>query len=77
MKATLLLPAGITSEASIRYKDEAKMLETTEDVDKVYVEQILPLKMKWNLYSIKEFSFWGEILTMIKTVLAMFGKNYS
>ena len=33
--ATLLLPAGITSEASIRYKDEADLLDAAEDVDKV------------------------------------------
>ena len=37
MRATLLLPAGITSEASIRYKDEAKLLEVGDDVDLVYV----------------------------------------
>ena len=33
--ATLLLPAGITSEASIRYKDEAELLNGAEDVDKL------------------------------------------
>lgn len=27
MRATLLLPAGITSEASIQYKDEAELLD--------------------------------------------------
>ena len=47
--ATLLLPAGITSEASIRYKDEAKLLDAADDVDKVYVEEVLPGKMKYNL----------------------------
>ena len=47
--ATLLLPAGITSEATIRYKDEAKLLNAADEVDKVYVEQVLPEKMKWNL----------------------------
>lgn len=45
--ATLLLPAGITSEASIRYKDEAKLLDAADDVDKVYVEEVLPGKMKY------------------------------
>ena len=50
--ATLLLPAGITSEASIRYKDEAKLLDEADDVDKAYVENVLPDKMKYNLKSI-------------------------
>ena len=49
--ATLLLPAGITSEASIRYKDEYKLLSASEDVDKTYIEQVLPGKMVWNLNS--------------------------
>lgn len=74
--ATLLMPAGITSEASIRYKDEAKLLDGTEDVDKVYVEQVLPEKMKWNLNSIERFSFLREILTMFRTVFAVLGKDY-
>lgn len=42
--ATLLLPAGITSEASIRYKDEAELLDGAEDVDKVYIEEVLQEK---------------------------------
>ena len=68
MRATLLLPAGITSEASIRYKDEADLLDGAKDVDKVYVEQVLPEKMKWNLNSIKKFSPFLELEIMVKTI---------
>ena len=75
--ATLLLPAGITSESSIRYKDEAELLENAVDVDKVYIEEVLPGKMKFNLESIKDFSFIGEIKTMFRTVFAVLGKDYS
>lgn len=71
MRATLLLPAGITSEASIKYKDEAELLDAAEDVDEVYVKKVLPEKMKYNLNSIRNFSFLGEIVTMIKTVFAV------
>lgn len=74
--ATLLLPAGITSETSIRYKDEAKLLDGADDVDRVYIEEILPEKMKYNLESIKKFSFFGEIATMFRTVFAVIGKDY-
>lgn len=74
--ATLLMPAGITSEASIRYKDEEKLLDAAEDVDKVYMEQVLPAKMVWNLESVKRFRFLREILTMFRTVLAVLGKDY-
>jgi len=76
MMATLLLPAGITSEASIRYTDEDRLLDAAEDVDRVYIEEILPVKMKWNLESIERFKFLREILTMIRTVLAVLGKEY-
>jgi lipopolysaccharide/colanic/teichoic acid biosynthesis glycosyltransferase len=75
-RATLLMPAGITSEASIRYKDEDKLLGSADDVDKVYIEDILPAKMVWNLNSIARFSFLREILTMIRTVFAVLGKDY-
>ena len=74
--ATLLLPAGITSEASIRYKDEAELLDAASDVDKTYIEEVLPGKMKYNLDSIKNFSFFGDIATMFRTVLDVLGKDY-
>ena len=76
MMATLLLPAGVTSEASIRYKDEYKLLENAENVDDVYVNRILPEKMVWNLNSIERFSFARELLTMVRTVFAVLGKEY-
>lgn len=75
--ATLLLPAGITSEASIRYKDEAELLDAAKEVDKVYIEQVLPAKMEWNLEAIKKFGFFKEIATMFRTVLAVLGKDYA
>ena len=75
--ATLLLPAGVTSEASIRYKDEFKLLAEADDVDRVYMEQVLPAKMVWNLESIERFRFLREILTMIRTILAVAGKEYN
>jgi len=76
MKATLLLPAGVTSEASIRYKDEANLLDKADDVERIYIEKILPEKMKYNLDSIRQFGFWREIATMIRTVGAVLGKEY-
>lgn len=71
MYATLLLPAGVTSEASIEYKDEADLLDQADDVDSVYINAVLPEKMKYNLNSIKEFSFLKEIATMFRTVFAV------
>lgn len=75
--ATLLMPAGITSEASIRYKDEYSLLSVADDVDKVYIEQVLPAKMVWNLESVRRFRFLRDILTMFRTVAAVLGKDYN
>ena len=71
MMATLLLPAGVTSLASIYYKDEAELLEKSNNPDKTYVEEILPEKMKYNLQSIKKFNFLEDIKIMFMTVLAV------
>ncbi|WP_347491664.1 sugar transferase [Desulfoscipio sp. XC116] len=71
MMATLLLPAGVTSEASIQYKNEEQLLANADDVDEAYVNDVLPKKMKYNLRSIDAFSFLGEIKTMFRTVIAV------
>lgn len=71
MKATLLLPAGVTSMASIKYKDEDELLSNAEDVDEVYVNEVLPGKMQYNLESINKQGFWRDIGTMFKTVGAV------
>lgn len=71
MRATLLLPAGVTSEASIRYKDEADLLSEAEDVDRIYIEKVLPGKMEYNLESIRRFGLFRELKTMIRTVIAV------
>ena len=76
MMATLLLPAGVTSLASIYYKDEAELLDNAEDTDKTYVEDVLPAKMYYNLKAIENFSFWGDIKVMFMTVFAVLGKEY-
>ena len=75
MWATLLLPAGVTSEASIRYKDEAALLDAAEDVDAIYIQDVLPGKMKYNLRSIQEYSFFKDIKTMFQTVSAVINRN--
>ena len=72
MMATLLLPAGITSEASIYYKDENELLDAAEDVEKTYLEVVLPDKMKYNLAAIRSFSFIDDIKVMILTAIAIF-----
>lgn len=73
--ATLLLPAGVTSMASIKFKDEDELLKGKEDIDKAYVEEVLPLKMNWNLEELKKYGYWRDIKIMFMTVGAVFGRK--
>jgi len=76
MMATLLLPAGVTSLASILYKDEVELLNGAEDTDKAYVEQILPAKMYYNLKQIEQFSLGNDMKLIFMTLFAVMGKKY-
>lgn len=75
MLATLLLPAGVTSLASIYYKDEERLLASAKDADMTYINEIMPQKMKYNLEYISHFSLWYDFYLMIKTVFAVIKKN--
>ena len=73
--STLLLPAGITSEASIRFKDEAAILDGADDIDKAYVDEVLPVKMLYNMDAIRHFSLNNELRIMFRTVFAVLDKD--
>ena len=77
MMATLLLPAGVTSEASIFFKDEEKLLNGVTDVDAAYIQEVLPLKMVYNLRAIRHFGFWRDIRLMFMTFFAVLGTDYA
>ena len=76
MKATLLLPAGVTSTASILFKDEeeliAKFILEGMEVDNIYITKVLPEKMYYNLSYLKNYSFLGDLKLMVRTVLKVF-----
>lgn len=72
MKATLLLPAGVTSLSSIRFKEEDSLIaeySQTLGIDEAYIKKVLPKKMVLNLDYIRQISFWNDVKICIKTVL--------
>lgn len=75
MRATLLLPAGVTSLASIEFKDEDVIIQqlTNEGikVDEGYINYILPKKMELNLIYLQEFNIIYDFKLCIKTVLSV------
>lgn len=76
MYATLLLPAGVTSLASIEFKDEDHLLAIVTGIDLFYTEKILPKKMIWNLKELKEFSLKNDVKLMLITCIVVLGKKY-
>ena len=74
MTATLLMPAGVTSLASIKYRDEDKIIGAASDpaeVDDIYINKILPEKMKYNLEYLSSFSVGGDLRLMLDTFSSM------
>lgn len=75
MMATLLLPAGVTSLASISFKDEDELLDQYTkkgmSIDDAYVEKVLPEKMKFNLEYLKQCGFFQDIKLMLNTVVSV------
>lgn len=75
MMATLLLPAGVTSEASIEYKDEEKLLNSVGNVDEVYIQKILLSKMNYNFRYIKNYNFLKDLSLIRKTITTIIIKR--
>ena len=76
MFATLLLPAGISSIASIKYKNENDLLDNVGNVDEVYIDKVLPIKMKYNLEEIVKEGIFHDLKVIMLTVFAVCGKNF-
>ncbi len=71
MLATLLLPAGVTSECSIKYKNEDSFLQAAEDAEYIYSSYVLRKKMQYNLKSLLEFNLFQDLKILIKTILSV------
>lgn len=74
MYATLLLPAGLTSRTSIAYKDEDKLLAEAYDADEVYIKEVLPAKMKYNLESLKKFGLLSDMSILWDTFISVISR---
>lgn len=78
MYATLLLPAGLTSRTSIAYKDEDKLLGEAvdeESTDKIYINEVLPAKMRYNLESMKNFGVSSDAAVLWDTFTSVVGSE--
>lgn len=69
--ATLLVRPGVTATASIQFKDEDELLNSGGDPEEIYIHQILPEKMRYNLEYLDHISVWQDLKIMVQTVLAV------
>lgn len=58
---------GITSLASIRYRNENEILAEAEDPDKCYIEKIMPEKLAIDLKYIENASFINDVKLITQT----------
>lgn len=72
MYATLLLAPGMLSNASVKYKKESELLDGAEDPQRVYVEQILPDKMRYNLEYLHHVSVSEDLKIIGRSIACMF-----
>ncbi|MBA7689171.1 UDP-glucose:undecaprenyl-phosphate glucose-1-phosphate transferase [subsurface metagenome] len=65
---------GITDFASIKFRDESKLIENNENAEDIYIKEILPQKIELNKKYIKERSFSLDIYLIFLTLFYLFKK---
>ncbi|RRD27115.1 sugar transferase [Fusobacterium canifelinum] len=73
-KKIFIVRSGISSPASIVFSDEEYLMNQVKEPEKFYLEQIMPYKIKLNLYYIKTRNFWNDIFLIIATFLKIINK---
>lgn len=70
-KILSVLP-GITDNASIVYKDESALLDAAKDPEITYINEVLPVKLKYYIDYIENRSMSLDFLIIFKTIRAIF-----
>jgi lipopolysaccharide/colanic/teichoic acid biosynthesis glycosyltransferase len=67
-RRVLSVPPGMTDPASLEYADEEQRLEGTDDIETVYVREVMPRKLELNLRYIDERTFGGDLKLILRTI---------
>src|SRR2546425_941834 len=71
-RRVLELVPGVTDEASIRYADEGTMLAAAADPERVYVDEIVPEKIRLNLDYAARATVWTDVRVILTTLRHLF-----
>ncbi|QQK07929.1 sugar transferase [Miniphocaeibacter halophilus] len=74
-KNVLKIKPGITDLASIKYRDESTLLGKSDNPEKTYIEEIMPIKLKINLEYISKISLIYDIKLIFLTLFRIIGKG--
>ena len=64
---------GITDNATIAFRDEERLLAESDDVERTYVEVIMPIKQRYYLDYVQQHSVMGDLNILARTFLAIVG----
>lgn len=73
-KKMFLVRSGISSPASIVFSDEEYLMNLVKDPEQFYLKEIMPYKIKLNLYYVNNRNFWNDIFLIIATFLKILNK---
>ena len=68
---------GITDLASLKYRDEAAVLEQSENPEEEYLRRVLPDKINLSKEYIRRSSFFFDLTLILKTVRKLFEHQVS
>jgi lipopolysaccharide/colanic/teichoic acid biosynthesis glycosyltransferase len=73
-KEILKIRPGITDYAAIKFRNEEEILAKFEDVEKAYIENVLPEKIKLYKTYLNEIGFLTDLKVIFKTLWAVIFK---
>ena len=62
---------GITDHASIEFRDESTLLGQSSDPERTYVEQILPIKLRYGADYARSHTLRGDLAIILRTLAAL------
>lgn len=67
----LSVKPGITDWASIKFKNENEILDKAKDPHRAYIDEILPIKIKYYVEYVRGRSFFGDLRIIFATLYAI------
>ena len=70
-KLVLSVRPGITDQASIEFRDENELLGHTPDPELAYVNEVLPIKLRYYVDYVNSRTFFGDVKLIVKTLISL------